>query len=92
VGFKDTSVGTHRIFIAANQHIRKHWLDCIKQMLPLQENIKTQCLSSPETKKRVKSLVPCKCMNKASWGENDSQFTLPFREQNRISIAKDHHV
>jgi hypothetical protein len=89
VGFLDSSLGDHHILVAANHHIRKHWLDCIKQMIPLQENIKTQCSPSPETKKRVKSLVSCKCVN---MGENDSQFALPFRQQNRISIAKDHLV
>jgi hypothetical protein len=83
VGFKDASVGTHHMLVAANQHIRKHWLDCIKQMVPLQENAKTGCPSSPET---------CKCTNMASWNESESQPFLPFRQQNRITIAKDHLV
>jgi hypothetical protein len=92
VGFKDASVGTHHILVAANQHIRKHWLDCIKQMVPLQENTKAECSSSPKTKKMVKSLVPCKCANMALWSENESQLVLPFRQQNRVSIVKDHLV
>jgi hypothetical protein len=92
VGFKDTSFGAHHSLVAANQHIRKHWLDCIKQMMPLRENIKTQCSPSSETKKKVKCLVPCKCVNMASCGESDAQFALPFRQHNRISIAKDHLV
>lgn len=92
MGFKDASVGTHHILVAANQHIRKHWLDCIKQMVPLQENTKAECSASPKTKKMVKSLVPCKCANMALWSENESQLVLPFRQQNRVSIVKDHLV
>jgi hypothetical protein len=92
VRFKDTSVGTHRTFIATNEHVRKHWMDCIKQVIQQQENIKVKCSSPPEAKKKVKSVLPCKRMkNKAPLNENDSQPTRPFRQQNRISksIMKD---
>lgn len=94
VGFKDASFGTHRIFVAANEHVRKHWMDCIKQVMPLQENMKTKCSSPSEAKKKIKSVVPRKCMNKSSWNENDSQVIHPFRQQNRISksIKKDNLV
>lgn len=94
VGFKDTSLGTHRIFVAANQHVRKHWMDCIKQVMPPQENMKTKCSSPSEAKKKIRSVVPRKCINKSSWNEDDSQFIHPFRQQNRISksITKDNLV
>jgi hypothetical protein len=91
VGFKDTSVGTHRIFVATNEHARKHWMDCIKQVMPLQENVKTKCLSSSEAKRKIKAVVSRKCADKSSWNENDSQIIQPFRQQNRVSksITKD---
>jgi hypothetical protein len=94
VGFKDTSGETHRIFVATNEHARKHWMDCIKQVMPLQENKKTKCSSPSEAKKKIKSVVPRKCMDKSSWNKNDSQFIHPFRQQNRISksITKDNLV
>lgn len=94
VGFKDTAFGTHRIFVAANEHVRKHWMDCIKQVMPPQENMKTKCSPPSEAKKKIKSVMPRKCMNKSSWNENDSQVIHPFRQQNRISksITKDNLV
>jgi hypothetical protein len=94
VGFKDISLGTHRIFVAANQHVRKHWIDCIKQVMPPQENMKTKCSSPSEAKKKIRSLVPRNCINKSSLNENESQFIHPFRQQNRISksITKDNLV
>jgi hypothetical protein len=92
VGLKDTSAETHRIFVATNEHARKHWMDCIKQVMPPQENKKTKCPSPSEAKKKIKSVVLHKCMDKSAW--NESQFIHPFRQQNRISksITKDNLV
>jgi hypothetical protein len=94
VGFKDTSVGSHRIFVATNEHVRKHWMYCMKQVTSSQENIKTKCSSPPEAKKNMKSVVSCKCMNKSLLNGNTSQLTRPFRQHNRVSksITKDNLV
>ncbi|XP_021925849.1 neuroepithelial cell-transforming gene 1 protein-like isoform X2 [Zootermopsis nevadensis] len=94
VGFKDAAVGSHRIFAATNEHVRKHWMYCMKQVTSSQENIKTKSSSPPEAKKKIKSVVPCKCMNKSVLNGNNSQFTRPFRQRNRVSksVTRDNLV
>jgi hypothetical protein len=78
VGFKDTSFGGHRIFLASNEHVRKHWMYCMKQVTSPQVNSKTKFLSLPEGKK-IKTDASCKRINKSSWNENNAQLTHPLR-------------